>query len=206
MRRLKGEIHMPDNFTKLRDRELAGLDIRGGVRIFGGNEKAYLRILTAYAKETKSCLKYMESVSQDNLSDYRIKVHGLKGTSAAISAMKVSEEAKKLEAAAETGDFAYITTNNQAFIDSTLTFIDSIENMLDEINNETSKPKKSKPNPGTLKQLLVSCKEYDVGGVDKAIEELEKYDYESGNELVAGLRENVNFMQFGEIIEKLSSD
>ena len=196
---------MSNNVEKLEDRVLDGLDISEGLRSFEGNEKAYLRILGIYARETRLSLEKIDKVSEDNLSAYMVKMHGLKGASLSIFANEVAKDAKALENAALLGDVEYISKHNKTFIDNTRSFVLSLEVMIADINSANPKKSRAEPDPVTLRKLLKACIDYDVDEADEIMEELEEYDYESGNEFVAGLREDVDLLQFNEIIEKLSA-
>ena len=44
-----------------------------------------------------------------------------------------------------------------------------------------------------------------MNGVDLIMEDIEMYEYESDKELSAWLRENVDLINFGKIIEKIDS-
>ena len=77
--------------------------------------------------------------------------------------------------------------------------------MLEELDADNQKPKKDKPDTVTLSRLRKACDNYDMGGVDAALEELELFTYESDNDLVVWLRVNAEQMNFGEIINRLST-
>ena len=56
-----------------------------------------------------------------------------------------------------------------------------------------------------LEKLLAACRDYDLDGVDKAMAEIEKYQYEADGGLVVWLREALDRMDFMQIVEKLSN-
>jgi len=70
--------------------------------------------------------------------------------------------------------------------------------------SENPKPKKDKPDIESLSELLAACKEYNMDGVDAAMEKMERFEYESGDNLTAWLRTNVELMNFAQIEEKLT--
>ena len=91
-------------------------------------------------------------------------------------------------------------------------FIKTVEELLEHISDiigkmasDNPKPKKDKPDMIVLSALLAACKEYDMDGADTAMAEMESYEYESGGELTAWLRSNVDQMNFKQIEEKLSA-
>ena len=183
--------------------EIAGLDIAKGLKRFNSDEVSYMKVLHSYADSVRSMLDEIEDVKEDNLVDYRIIVHGIKGTSYTIFADQIGKTAEGLEKAAKAGDFSYIEMHNQLFIESTRKFIAELDVFLSTMNSENVKPKKDKPDDEVLSKLLAACRSYDMDGVDAAIAEIGKYQYESDNGLVEWLLENVETLSFEEIARKL---
>jgi hypothetical protein len=95
--------------------------------------------------------------------------------------------------------------NNTLFIETAEKFIEDLDVFLKNRALKNSKPKKDRPEKEVLKKILIACENYDMDGVDAAMEEFEAYEYESDNELAAWLRENVDQVNFAQIIEKLSA-
>jgi hypothetical protein len=116
----------------------------------------------------------------------------------------VGNEAEALEHAAKSGDFAYVNDNNTGFIAKSESLIESIEKLLAGIDSKTSKPRKSSPDKELLSRLVAACEAYDMDAVDEVIAEINAFEYEADDGLAAWLTENVDKMNFAEIIEKLS--
>ena len=109
-----------------------------------------------------------------------------------------------METAAKSGDFGYIQAHNTQFIESARKLISQIENTLSAIEAENPKPQKEKPDPQVLLELVEACKVYDVNGADAAMDEIEKYQYTADDGLVNWLRENIDMMNFTQIVQKLT--
>jgi len=171
---------------------------------FDNDEKIYMEILHSFVISIRSLLEPVEKASEQTLDNYKIKVHGIKGTSLDIYAEKVGQEARNLENAAKSGDYSYIEEHNESFVKTTKQLIHDIETMLAIMNSRTPKEKKDKPDRELLQKLLAACNDFNMDGADKAITEIEKYQYESDDSIVEWLRENVDMMRFEEISEKLS--
>jgi len=152
-------------------------------------------------------LGYIESLDAEKLDDYRIKVHGIKGACYDVYADLLADRAKELEYASIAGDFEFINNNNSGFIETAREFLDKIDSLLSDISSEKAdaevKPKKEKIDNELLSNLIEACKEYDMSGVDAAMEEIEVYEYGSDKELSVWLRENVDLINFADIIDKL---
>ena len=185
--------------------EIPSLDIAKGIKRFDGNEKVYLDVLRSYAANVSSMLDKIEVFSEETLADYIIKVHGIKGTSFDIQAEQVAKEAKDLEAAGKSGDLEFIKANHSAFMKNARNLVSGIEEMLKNLDTESGKPLMEKPDIKLLLMLIEACNDFDMGKADKAMAELEKYRYDSDNDLIGWLRSSVDRMQFEEIAEKLSN-
>jgi len=191
--------------------EIQGLDIIKGLERFDGNEKIYIDVLRSYAAGVSSMLDKMEVefssdvLSDDILADYIINVHGIKGTSFDIFANLTAEKAKELEEAGKANNLEFIKANHGAFIERVRNLISGIKNALSNINTNSDKPLKDKPEIKTLIKFIDACNDFDMDGADEAMAELEKYKYESDNDLVIWLRNAVDEMQFEEIVKKLNS-
>ncbi|MCL2186450.1 MAG: ATP-binding protein [Treponema sp.] len=184
--------------------EIPGLDLAKGLKRFDGNDKVFLDVLRSYSAGVSSMLDKIETFNEEALADYIIKVHGIKGTSFDIFAEQVAKEAKDLEDAGKLKDLEFIKKNHGSFMEKARNLISGIKNALSKIELESDKPLKDKPDLKILFKLIEACKDYDMDGADEAMAELEKYRYETDNDLISWLRDCVDRMQFEEIAQRLS--
>jgi len=186
--------------------KIPGLDLIKGLERYEGDEKTFLKVLRSYAASTRSILDTMEGLIIDQeLNDYRIKVHGIKGSSADIFAGEIGSGAGDLEEAAKTGNIDFINRHNQGFMESARALLHEIDNLFLRLDTENPKPKKDKIDRGALLKLYNACKGYDMDGTDRAIAEIEKYNYESDGELADWLRESIDRMDLKQIAQKLEA-
>ena len=190
------------------DRRLFGelfyeLDVSRGVEKYGDKE-SYLNILRSFAANTKEELGKIKDASGISLNDYRIIVHGIKGSSKGIFAENVGHKAEALEQAAKEGNYIYIHANNADFIDSAGKLIADLEHVLKKLDADNKKTVKDSPDKETLTRLLHACSDFDIDGAYAEIEELEQYDYIHGYDLIVWLRRNIDVAAFKKIVEKLS--
>jgi len=187
----------------LSGREIAGLNIENGIKRFHGDEEAYINILHSYSVNTRSLLDSIENMPGDNLKNYVITVHNIKGSSFSICADSVGRIAADIERAAKDFELDYIKRHNGPFIDITRKLINDIDEMLESLDLDINKPMKDKPDEQVLKKLIAACIAYDLDEINAAMEELKGFHYEADNGLTGWLIENVNLMNFEEIVEKL---
>ena len=193
-------------FRTIHETAVPGLEFEKGLKRFRGDIETYRTVLRSFADSTPALLDLLEETSKnkDSLFDYETTIHGVKGSSASVCAEEVSEMAESLEKAANAGDYDYVATHNVAFVETARKLISDIQDMLLLVQEETQKSKRAIPDTETLKRLHDACLNYEMNAMDEAIAELEAYDYESGGELIAWLRQNAEKANFDEIADRLS--
>jgi CheY-like chemotaxis protein len=184
--------------------EVAGLDIPKGLEQVNGDEAAYIKILRSYTDNIRSMLRSIETVSENSLSSYKITVHGIKGTSYYIFARQVGSLAEALEKASAAGDFSYVSEHNPAFLETAQKLLSDLEGVISAFDAENPRPKKDRPDDKLLLKLLDACQRFDMDDLDSAMEEIERYQYESDGGLAVWLRETANMMDMARIVEKLT--
>jgi signal transduction histidine kinase/FixJ family two-component response regulator len=175
-----------------------GLDVRAGCSRFGG-ENAYKEILRSYADYTPDLLDKLREVNEENLPEYAITVHGLKGSSYGICADKVGKMAETLEFAAKNGDIETVRAKNG----SLLREVESLLSDLRSMQKKESVERRRAPDVSLLRELREHCARYDVAGMEKALSELERYVYESQDELIKWLRKQVDDLEYEKVLERL---
>jgi HPt (histidine-containing phosphotransfer) domain-containing protein len=106
------------------------MDIRKALELFSGDEEVLAEVLRSYAKNTRPLLadlnRYLDA---ENLVDYAIAIHGVKGSSYGICAQDAGEAAETLEMVSKMGDLAIVRDGHPAFINT----VESLLNALDKV-------------------------------------------------------------------------
>jgi len=181
--------------------EIPGVDTKKGLSLYAGARRIYLPMLRSYASNTPKVLDKLRSVSTENLHDYVITVHGLKGTSAAIGAEAVREAALELENLSRAGDLQSVLAKNDKLIADAEVIVANVKEWLEQ--NDTKKPRQKAPDRELLAKLQQCCENYDMSGIDEVMLELDKTDYEEDAELITWLREKINISKMGEAAKRL---
>ena len=189
--------------SQLHGISINGLNISKGIERYGGDINTYLGILRSYVKNTRPILERIKVINEYNVDEYIIDVHGIKGSSRGIYAGTVGDLADKLEKEAESDNLGFVVQNNEAFLETVWKLIYDIENMLSVIKNENSNPIKDRPDKNALLKMLAACENFEMDGLDLAMAEIDRYEYESGGELVSWLRDNISEGNFNEIKDRL---
>ena len=183
--------------------KINGINYEKGLKRFNEDEDSFLKVLRSYSFNIRPLINSVKNVTRNNLAKYAVTVHGIKGASNGICAEQLGAKAEALEQAAKNGNIDFVTANNTAFIEDTEKLMDDLEEMFRVIASENPKPKKDRIDPEALKKLVLACREYNMDGVDAAMEEIEAFEYDSDRELAFWLRENVNDANFARIKDKL---
>jgi HPt (histidine-containing phosphotransfer) domain-containing protein len=187
-------------------RKIYGLDVDQGLKRFNDDEDTYLDILKSYVQNTPSLLAQMHDFTKETLPDYAIVVHGIKGSSRTIGANTIGAEAEALELAAKAGDLAFVSAQNDAFLDTVQEMLARLSAMFKRIEEESAKPGKTEPDVNMLAELKKACEAFDIDETEKVMDELESYTYESGSELIEWLKSQVNVVGFKKIAERLEAE
>jgi CheY-like chemotaxis protein len=177
-----------------------GIDIPKALERFNGDKEILFDVLRSYAVNTRQLLKELDTfLSEGNLGDYAIVVHGIKGSSYGVFALEVGKAAEALEAAAKAADLTEVKKSHPRFNQTAIALMDCIDVAVNAYEDVADKPTAAEPDPALLAELREACRSFDMDGVDTIMERLEDFRYERGGELVAWLRDRVNDMMFEEI-------
>jgi signal transduction histidine kinase/DNA-binding response OmpR family regulator len=189
----------------LENAEVEGVDLKEGIKRYDG-ETVYLGIIRSYAVHTPKLLEKLRSPSRETLGEYAVTIHGLKGSSYGIFAGEIGDRAEELEQAAKIGDYEKVQGENTAFIAGVERTLAGLEALLGNIvESRPVKKKVSGPNEALLKELLDASKRFKPVRMEEIIAELEAYEYESEEDLVVWLREQLDNLEYDTIRERLET-
>jgi len=186
---------------------IQGVDSKKGLSLYAGETDVYLPLLRSYIKNTPNVLEKLRAVSAENLSDYVISVHGLKGTSAGIGAEAIRAAALELENLSRAGDLQSVLAKNGKLIADTEVIVANVKAWLDQYDAKSEKkPRKNAPDTELLSRLRQNCESYNMSGIDEAMKELESFDYEEGADLVAWIKEKIEVSDIAEVAARLAKE
>jgi PAS domain S-box-containing protein len=185
--------------------EIPGVDTKKGLSLYAGDMDIYLPLLRSYSFNTPVTLEKLRSVSSETLSDYVISVHGLKGTSAGIGAEVIRAQALELEQMSLAGDLQGVFSKNNKLIADTEVIVANIKAWLRDYEARNVKPKLKAPDKELLAKLRQCCENYDMSGIDAAMAELDKSDYEEGADFVAWLNEKIDISEIDNVAARLAN-
>lgn len=182
------------------------IDLGAGAARYG-SEGAYLDILRSYAKHTPALLAMLRRVSEETLPQYAAAVHGLKGSSFGCCLEEIGRRAEALEAEAKGGNLKLLQAETPAFLDATESLLADIDGLLQgRAGGEAKKECRSAPDRAQLARLLEGCERFRFGEMEEAMAELERYGYESQEELILWLREQLDNLDYETIQSRLEKE
>ena len=171
--------------------------------IYGDDNELFLSILRSYVVSTPTVLDSLRYVTEKNLPDYAINVHGLKGASGNIGAEFVREKAAYMEAAAKAGDIAAVLAENDNLLREAQILVNDAKAWLDKLSTENEKPRLPGPDSALLTKLQQCCEEFNMSGADEVMELLESNQYDKDNDLIIRLREKIDTSDFDAVAESI---
>jgi CheY-like chemotaxis protein len=192
----------PDLFNGL---SAVGIDLAEGKKRYN-TDAAFLEIIRSYCVHTPALLDGIRSFSGEDLDQYTIAVHGLKGSSYSICADEAGNYAAAMEAAARAGDIETIKTKNSGLIETVEILICGLNELIAKVEKSRGKKQRAgAPDPDLLGRLREACKEYRPSLMEDAMTELENYEYDSGGDLVVWLREQLDNLEYDSIQDRLET-
>jgi len=186
--------------------EIEGINICKGLERFNGDKETYMQVLESFSTNTPLLLNTMKNINADSLADYTIKVHGIKSSCRGICAEEAGAQAETIEKLAKAGNLDAVKTNHPLLAENILKLIINIKASLNAENKKTQKIKKDKPYKEALEKLSAACGAYKAEDIDVTIKEIECFEYTDDNGLVLWLRENIDQMNYSEVVERLSRE
>ena len=124
------------------DRRLDEFDLQEGIKHLGGDEELFREILQSFIENIPLLIEKVRSPSEDDLTEYHVAVHGIKGACRTIVASELAKKAEELEKSAKAGDFNHIALNNESFVASLEKLVDRVGSLLERKGRGNSSSRK----------------------------------------------------------------
>jgi len=184
--------------------DIPGVDMNKGIAHFGYSEDAFLDILMSYAVNTKPLIEKLRDFNKDNMNEYAVMIHGIKGSSYGIFANETGDKLKSLELAANEGNYDFVSAHINNCLDTVSQIIADIEDTLAKAGKLKKLPK-DKPDEALLVRLKHACGSFDIDEIDSIMTEIESYEYTLDDGLAVWLRENINKGKYVDVKDRISA-
>jgi CheY-like chemotaxis protein len=189
----------------LLEHPVEGVDFAAALALYGGSGAAYIPILQSFAAHTPGLLEKMTG-HLESLPDYAIEVHGLKGTCGAICAAETAALARDLEAGSKEGNREMVASRHGELKRKALDLTARLGVLLAEWEARrpaAAKERRAEPDRELLARLSEAAGGFNSNVIEETLEELERYQYERGGELVTRLREQAENFDYDAIRRRL---
>jgi signal transduction histidine kinase/CheY-like chemotaxis protein len=193
-----------------KDVVIDGIDLKKGQETFPDNK--YLDVLRAWCMHTPALLEKLRNLANgqftdEDIGEYTIAVHGLKGSSYGICAQSVGKKAENLEAASRRKDIEFVKANNNILLEESEALHQNLEKLLSSAaENTKAKPGAKSLDPELLKQFLDACKQFKSSLMEEILDNIDKFQYESGGDLVQWLREQMDNLEYDAMEQRLTEE
>ena len=186
---------------------IEGLDMQEAVSRLG-SEEIFFDVLRVYAANTPQLLERMRHMTETDLAELVTAAHGLKGTSYGVGARPLGDRAKKMEHTARRQDWPKVRQELPRLLGAAERLLRRIDALLLEAMPaaaaEEDKPLKPAPDPGALAALYRASLACSYSAMERHLQKLEQYRYQTGGELIVWLRESVDAFDYALINERLA--
>ena len=175
---------------------IKGLNVAEGVKHCGGNA-AYLDAVSVFVESIGTGAKEIENyVKTKDWKNYTVKVHALKSTARVIGAKELSEKARRLEDAGNSGYINEINKNTEDLLTLYRSYATILEPLLKaESQNEDAEEDNNKPliDKVQLKEAMDAMRDmaaaFDYDSIMYIFDSLAEYRFEDGDkEKIAALK------------------
>lgn len=165
---------------------LPEIDCVQGIKNIGGSLEKYNELLQVYYKEMSQILEVLPDLAEDDLEQFKIKVHGIKGSSRNIGAEQLSNSALQMEEWAKNNKREKILAQLDAFLNELDAVMTRISAYLKETVESIERDGEFLPELEltSVYAILQSLSEFDMDEVEEKLKELYKNRYTDDTEAV----------------------
>ncbi|MDR0441892.1 MAG: response regulator [Treponema sp.] len=186
--------------------QIDGLSVQTGLERLMGQRDIYEKALKLLLKEIDKCDRNLkEFLSVNDMHNFAIEVHGMKGSLANVGAMEISALAKELEMASKAVDADFCATNLPPFLDRLGNFKASLVDAFAE-EKQNQGPVEIPPElPPILEKIkaAISNEETDYVAIDEGLEDLDKLNAGALKEDIDQIKEAVAMLDYENAMEMM---
>ncbi|MDR1109721.1 MAG: response regulator [Deltaproteobacteria bacterium] len=189
--------------------EVPGVNLAEGLERLAGDVGLYVEVIEAFVRFTPKVLDQVRGgPTSENLRDYAVAVHGIKGSCFNIGAQDVGVLAEAQEQAAKAGRLDEALAGHRNFVESADGLMSSFRGLLMKMavngEGEAALARSAAPPADVLKDIYRASANFDIQAMDDLVGKLEAQEYDQGGELVAWLREQIDNLEYDSITQRLA--
>lgn len=162
------------------------IDCVEGIKNIGGSLEKYNELLQVYYNEMAQILEILPELANENLEQFRIKIHGVKGSSRNVGAKQLSTHALQLEEWAKAGKQEEILAQLETFLKELDEVMIRIHSYLKETVQSIERDGDFLPELEltSVYSILKALADFDMDEVEEEVRELYKNRYTDDTEAV----------------------
>jgi CheY-like chemotaxis protein/HPt (histidine-containing phosphotransfer) domain-containing protein len=194
--------------------DVPGVNLADGLERLAGDAGLYLEVIEAFVRFTPRVVDQVRpGPTAENVRDYAVAVHGIKGSCFNIGAKDVGALAERQEQAAKAGKLDEALAGHQSFVEAADELICSFKGLLRKMASdgadeepEAAPSRSASPSAEVLKDIYRASANFDIQAMDELVGELETHEYDQGGELVAWLREQIDNLEYDSVTQRLAKE
>lgn len=175
------------------------IDCVEGIGNIGGSLEKYNELLRSYYNEMSQIMEVLPDYAKDDLEQFRIKIHGVKGSSRNIGAEELAEEALRMEEWAKQGKQKEILTEMNPFLQRMDRVMTRVSSYLKEASKNVERDGDFLPELELtgVYQILKALAKFDMDEVEDTFQELYQNRYADDAEAVLEeLKRNIEELDY----------
>ncbi len=177
------DSYVPENDNELPENagwlyKTKGISVPDGIRFCGGAEPFLKSINTFYEMIEENLETIRNALKDGDLGLYTVKVHALKSSARIIGASELSEKARLLEDAGNSGDTDYIRENTEEALSLYRDYLD-ILSPLSEKDDQEKELLSGDDLKGAYEALRELIPQMDYDGVEMILDNVKEYRLEA---------------------------
>ncbi len=187
--------------AKNKEMDIDGIDADTAMQALRIGKDTYLSILKTYETDMeKSIAAMMETVSEQDWTNFTIIVHGIKSASRYIGAYALGNKAQDLEQAGKARDIAYIKTHIAGFEYESKNILENVRSYLASLDDESGQ--EVHLTDGWLETIKDACEQMDSMRARELLKEIRASKLcNEDAKLFADIQGYVNGFDYDEVIE-----
>lgn len=199
-----------ENFSEIiKNTKIEGLNLKETFAKFSEDFDAYYSTIQSFLKYIPDVITKIKEITPQNINEYAVIIHGIKGSCYGIGAIDCGDSAKDLEIAAKSGNFNEITEKNNDFIEKLEKIINALQKLTDKIedlkNSSDERQTEEKPSQKLLEDLLCAAENYNIDQINAVLNNLNAFKYKEQGDLIKELNEAARDFKYEDIIAKLKN-
>ncbi|MDD5934077.1 MAG: ATP-binding protein, partial [Clostridiales bacterium] len=184
------------------------IDYEIGLHNVSNNQEQYIKILKTYEKEMRSLQEKLPLLAASDRDELRVKIHGIKGGSRSIGAIRLGDYAAAIEKKLKQADYDQLEENLRVLNEMMDQLLGNIRGFLNrqETDMKVQEPKTANEiDHEWWENLYLEISRYDSIQASQMIEKVLPQEDEALNQILKEILELLDIMEYDNCKKKIES-